>query len=609
MNAFILVCATVVALCAASAAASEQGDVLSTLRPGHPRLIALDPDIKRVRGLVETAPLARQWRDRLRQKAEEILEQPPVEYQLIGPRLLHVSRKALDRIMTLGLIYRLEGDRRFAARAVKELVAVCEFADWHPSHFLDTAEMTHAAGLGYDWLHAVLTPEQKALVRRAIVEKGLRPALSCYEQGGGWVAARHNWNQVCNGGIAIGALALADEEAGLASTILRHAQDSIPRALAQYEPDGGWAEGPGYWHYATQYTAYFLAALDSALGTDFGLSDREGLGRAGDFCIYSVGPINQTFNFADAGSGASRAAEMFWLARRYGKPVYAWYERNHKGQPEPWDLLWFDARGGSPAESGLPLDKLFRPIEVAFFRSAWDDPEAAFIGFKGGDNQAPHSHLDLGTFVLDAMGQRWAADLGADNYNLPGYFGKERWSYYRLRTEGHNTLVINGHSQETKARAPIVAFHSTPERAFAVADLTAAYPEAARVWRGIALLDRRHVLVQDEVQAAGPVDISWNMHTPAAISVEGASATLRQKGKTLKAFILQPQGARFEVESADPGPPQARNEGVSKLVVRLPAAAGSLRLAVVLTPDGEAPALPVSALAEWVSEAGQAPGR
>ena len=59
-------------------------------------------------------------------------------------------------------------------------------------------------------------------------------------------------------------------------------------------------------------------------------------------------------------------------------------------------------------------------------RSDWLDPSAMFVGIKAGTNRVNHSHLDLGTFVLDALGQRWAVDLGGDNYNLPGYFGNKR---------------------------------------------------------------------------------------------------------------------------------------------------------------------------------------
>ena len=40
-------------------------------------------------------------------------------------------------------------------------------------------------------------------------------------------------------------------------------------------------------------------------------------------------------------------------------------------------------------------------------------------------------------------GVRWACELGPDDYNLPAYFGRSRWEYYRLRTEGHNAIVIN----------------------------------------------------------------------------------------------------------------------------------------------------------------------
>src|SRR6185436_3671178 len=104
--------------------------------------------------------------------------------------------------------------------------------------------------------------------------------------------------------------------------------------------------------------------------------------------------------------------------------------------------------------------------------------KSIFAAFKAGDNQANHSHLDLGSFVLDALGVRWAVDLGADNYNLPGYFGEQRWNYYRLRAEGQNTLVINpgaGPDQDSSAASRIVRFEMSDERSFAIADLTPAY--------------------------------------------------------------------------------------------------------------------------------------
>ena len=592
-------CAVALAIAVGVSWAAAADVSLSEMRP-HPRLFAGDGDLERVRALVASDTTAREWHEKLRARGVALLAQPPVEYRLIGPRLLHVSREALSRISTLALLYRLDGERAFADRAVTELAAVCAFPDWHPAHFLDTAEMTHGVAIGYDWLYDALTPQQRAAIKEAIIEKGLRPALTCYEGGAWWVTSPFNWNQVCNGGIAIGALAIADEEPQIGADVLSRALASVRRSFGEYEPDGGWAEGPGYWDYATRYAVYVLAALNSALGTDLGLSEQPGLARTGDFRIHSVGPLEQTFNYADASASAGPAAEMFWLARRYGRPDYARHERRRPGARGAFDLVWYEPADDAPL--ALPLDKAFRGVEVAFFRSAWDDAEATFVGFKGGDNKANHSHLDLGTFVLDAQGRRWAEDLGADDYNLPGYFGRERWRYYRLRTEGHNTLTINGKNQDTGARAPLTGFASAPERAFAVADLSAAYPQAQRVRRGIALLSRRHVLVQDEVEAAAPVDLVWTMHTAAGVAVAGASATLTLDGRTMHARILSPEGAEFATASADPGPPQRRNEGVTRLVIRLPKTS-SVRLAVVLSPDAGAPVGALSPLNEWLAVA------
>ena len=556
---------------------------LSKLRRGHPRLIALDSDVERIRETVKTDETAKRYLTYLRGKATRLLKDKPVAYKLAGPRLLGVSRRALDRIYTLALVHRIDGRDELAQRAIQELLAISRFKDWHPPHFLDTAEMTHAAAIGYDWLFDKLTAAQRRTVRDGLIRNGLQPAKQGYEKRAWWSRCHHNWNQVCNGGNAIGALALADEEPKLATFILTHARKLIVNALRSYAPDGGWAEGPGYWHYATRYTVYYIAALESALGTDLGLKKIKGFSEAGEFRFAFTGPSGHTFNYADAGSSNGRAEEMFWLARTFDRPHFAWHQRSMPGRPHPLDLVWFDPRGKGPKANHTPLDRHFKGVNVAFLRSAWEDPEAIFVGFKGGDNRANHSHLDLGTFVLDALGQRWALDLGGDNYNMPAYFGGKRWTYYRLKTEGHNTLVIGGHNQDPRAKAPITAFASTPNRAFAIADLSKANAATKRWWRAVALLDRKQVLVQDEVDLKTPGEIVWTMHTKAAVDAAGAVATLTQRDAVLRAVIVEPTAARFELASARPPKPQNPNHGVKRLLIRLPRTAAA-RLAVLLTP-------------------------
>src|ERR1041385_7144617 len=166
-------------------ARAEDKDVLSTLRKGHPRLLVLDEDLARLKPVLQSDPLAKQWFAKLKSEADKTLDAPLVQRVLIGPRLLQVSRTVVNRVSLLAGMYRITGDRRYADRARAEMNAAANFVDWHPPHFLDVAEMTNAMAIGYDWLYAELTPQERKLFKTAIVEKGLKPAIEFQTRGQG----------------------------------------------------------------------------------------------------------------------------------------------------------------------------------------------------------------------------------------------------------------------------------------------------------------------------------------------------------------------------------------------------------------------------------------
>ena len=599
--------------CAPNAATGD--DVLKNLRPKHPRLLVTEQQFERLKEVVATDPIARVWHRTLQVEADKMLDMPPVERGPSGPHILEKSRIVVDRVSTLAGLYHIYGYPHFAERARMELLAVAAFPDWNPSHFLDVAEMTNAVAIGYDWLFDVLSADDKAILRRAIVEKGLLPGLAAYEQPAWWPRVNHNWNQVCNGGLTIGALAIADEEPELCAKIIATARAAIPRAMATFAPDGGWPEGAVYWNYATQYNVFYLAALETALGTDFGLNKTAGFAETGNFRIQNMGPTGLTFNFGDGDSAAGSSPQMFWLARTFERPAYDAFERRIAGnRPKIFHLLWFNPQystnAAAEALSKLPASQWFKGIDVALLRSDRVDANATFVGFKVGDNGVNHSHLDLGTFVLDALGQRWALDMGRDEYTLPGYFSKtQRWTYYRLRTEGHNTLTLDASNQVTTAKAPIIGFSDAADRPFAVADLTEGYrPAALKVWRGVAIEGRRQVLVQDEVEAAEPVEVTWNFHTDAAVAVDGPSANLILNQAQLTAKILSPTGAKFEVISANPPQPQRPAPMTKNLRICLPEKVKQVRIVVSFAPKGESAAAPVQdirPLDEWIGPVGK----
>jgi hypothetical protein len=394
--------------------------------------------------------------------------------------------------------------------------------------------------------------------------------------------------------MAIGALAIAETDPQYAKWIVPMAVKTMPNALESYEPDGAWGEGPGYWNYATSYTVYALAAMRTALGSDLGLGDRQGLANAGDFPLYASGPTGLYVNYADSDEHATLRpmSELYWLATRYHNPDLAAAQTRllEKRKAGPCDFIWYEPAAKDMAPRAL--DKLFRgPVELALFRSSWDDPNALFVSVKAGFNAINHGHLDLGNFELDALGQRWATDLGSDEYNLPGYFdggkGGQRWTYYRMVSSSHNVVLLDGRQQLVEGKAKMLGFQSgdAPQ---AVVDLTSAYGQVVfSARRGVKMIDnRRSVLVQDEFDLNGEHDAAWGMTTEAAIVVEGAKATLKRDDKQLVARILSPAGAVFSVESAQQKPPENINKGISRLMVRLPARSGLLRIAVVFEPVG-----------------------
>ena len=575
--------------------------VLATLEKAHPRLVLKDDDLARLKTLIDKDPLLRKCVRKMLERADGICQEPALVYQKKGPRLLHVSRACVNRIYTLGLAWRLTHNGKYAEKATENLLAVTAFTDWNPSHFLDTAEMSHGVGVGYDWFYHYLDETARERIRTGLIEHGLKQGLSAYfVKKAWWTDVNHNWNQVCNGGLIIGALAVADTHPDYARRIIPHAVADLPKALVEYGPDGAWGEGPGYWNYATSYTVYALAALESALGTDFGLSRIKGVSEAGWFPIYLAGPTGRYFNFADAGTRPAPQRNLpclFWLARRFDNPAFSTLERRmlRKYPGHPFDVIGYLPEREPPP---LELDRHFRgPVEVVTLRSAWNDPNALFLAVKAGFNRVNHGHLDLGSFIIEADGVRWACDLGADDYNLPGYWdgGKptgRRWQYYRLNSLSHNVPLLKNRNQSLEARTVFRYFKSTPERANAIVDLSSAYPDQAdKVERGVALLNRRRLLVQDEFDLKGKSEVAWGMTTQAEIKLDdtrddrkGTRALLSQEGKRLRVEILSPAGATFTIESAERKPPEQINAGFRRLMIRLPNQSGRLRIAVLLSP-------------------------
>lgn len=182
--------------------------------PNHPRLLFTGAETSEVKELIKNEPLAGELALYLKAEADSIAEAPQLPYEMDKyGNMLWTSRAYVYRLGTLSLAYRIYGEDKYLKAANDAILWVCNFPDWDPKHYLDTAEMTTAVAIAYDWLFAELPQATKQLVKASIYKNAIHRVLREYEKGGpgSWAKRETNWNVVCNTGMVLGALAVAEE--------------------------------------------------------------------------------------------------------------------------------------------------------------------------------------------------------------------------------------------------------------------------------------------------------------------------------------------------------------------------------------------------------------
>ena len=582
----------------------------------HPRLLATQAELAAVRAALEGDPARRALARAVIDQAKHLEDVAPVTRRLQGRRLLDQSRRCVKRVVVLATAYHLTGDARYVRRCEKEILAAARFSDFNPSHFLDTAEMTFALAIGYDWLYDQLDEAARKEIRTAIVEKGLKLPFETRHKG--WVRSRNNWGQVCHGGLTAGALAVMEHEPDLAARTVHNALHNVTHSMAAFAPKGSYPEGPGYWAYGTSYNVLLIAELESALGTDFGLTKAPGFSQTGQYVPLAYGPSGLFFNYADGGSGRSPQPALYWLASRFHRPDWLLGEREQllrrvaRLSPQraasssdrllPLALLWMD--GADSPEIRMPLHWHSEgETPITLHRSSWTDPKATFLGFKAGSPSASHGQMDVGSFVLDADGVRWALDLGAEGYhgiesrgmNLWGRSqDSDRWTIFRQSNAGHNTLVIDGQLQRASGRGDVIRFSDDPAFPHSIVDMSSVYDgQAESVKRGVALVDSGRVWIQDQLTGLKPGSrVRWGMITPGAPDAPGKPVVkLRQEDAQLTLAIMSPQDAAWQViDTAKPRREwDSPNRGTCMVAFEVTApASGQVTLAVLATPGSAA---------------------
>jgi len=228
--------------------------------------------------------------------------------------------------------------------------------------------------------------------------------------------------------------------------ILPRVKETVSCFLSGFTEDGICLEGLSYWHYGF---GFFLCLADLLREYTHGE-----LNYFADPKVRKIAAFAQrmflgdraTVSFSDSGRGNRyHLGLLHYLKGEYGDeirlpPRSISYTNDQCGR---WGLhlrafLWFDET--------LPHGQIEQESTVYAPHAQWLIKRTPAYGFaaKGGRNNEPHNHNDLGSFLVVKDGQQVLCDLGSGIYSRDYFRGPTRYLNLHTSSRGHSVPVING---------------------------------------------------------------------------------------------------------------------------------------------------------------------
>jgi len=439
----------------------------------------------------------------LKNPVPEMTEELYLLYRKTGLRTAEYGRA---RSLRYGLISRytraecLENKGRFIKPLEDILRSVCQEKTWiynfHDANLddyhgkkisIDLSSADLAANLGscLYLLGDQLSAETRQMVTEKLRERVFDPYRRAVDGTGTrqwWITADMNWNSVCHAGVVAAALAVCpsrEERAFFVAAAEKYSQDF----LRGFGGDGYCAEGMGYWNYGFGNYVLLCETVHQATRGGVDLYELKG---AREAALY---PVRIRLNDAVYPAYADCALDskpdinlMSFLNRRYQLGLADFnvsdFVTTSGGLSSSLAYSCPNSATARPAVAGNPFFELRTWFEHGILNSRPQPGSACrmAVSFKGGHNNEPHNHNDLGTFVVVVGKESLILDPGGEVYTART-FSKDRYQSKLLNSYGHPVPVVAGKLQRAgaEARAVIVAKSFTDEADTYAMDLRSAY--------------------------------------------------------------------------------------------------------------------------------------
>ncbi len=412
------------------------------------------------------------------------------EYEITGNRLRYEEGyfKRREFLSTFGLasvIWHKKEDIEKLEYVIKEIcseecwalsahVKRLENPNWRMTIDLTASETGHTLAHLYMLLKDELSEETKECIRKEVFRRILTPFMSAKAPAYRWEDATNNWNAVCCGNIGSTAIYLLEDgpEKDAFLERIRYAIETY--YLAGFGDDGVCEEGLGYWVYGFMNMVVF--AMDQRLYNPaydmMALKKVEKIAHFQEMCYFSHG---RTISFSDGSSngeypmGLTCCLANLYKDIRFPDPIYA--RSFSKDRCWNWNELytgWYWTKNyledveKKIVEEPKPIleegTDFLKDAQWCIFRGR---DNTALVA-KGGNNDEPHNHNDVGSFLYFADGEALLEDLGSGEYTKK-YFSDERYEIFCTRGKGHNMPIIGGVDQKAGSKYRADAFERKDE--------------------------------------------------------------------------------------------------------------------------------------------------
>ena len=384
-----------------------------------------------------------------------------------------------------------------------------------------------------------LSPLIRSLMKRETERRVIDPYLSGKKYW--WLPAKHNWSAVCVGATATAVWCFRPD---LFMQLLPRFRYSMDCFLSGYGEDGFCLEGIDYWQYGF---GYFLCYAEMERYVTGGKYDYFKDPKVRKISTYQQKVIingHVTVSFSDGSRFSDVSPGVTHLLRReYGDEIEllqgdltGFAEGCARYSLATRDIAWFDPSFGVEQ---VKENTVYRAEDAEWW--IVKNPAYGFAA-KAGNNDEPHNHNDIGSFIFAKDGKQVFGDLGAGLYTRQYFRNDTRYKIINCSSLGHSVPYFGETIQKfgKEYRAKDVTYG---DDAFSF-DLSAAYGD-----ENLASFSRTFSVSPASVTVSDKFD--WNGDAPAVerfmlwdepTLVEGGftvrGVNCRLKGKVAKTSVV-----------------------------------------------------------------------